>query len=196
MKPKNEIKKIIEEIITLGAVLPGSVSKIYNVCGKKNCKCKDPVSPKKHGPYNLLSFTIGRKSSTKFIKDEDLKNVKSMQKNYQRLKAICQELPLAYLELVKQEDSTSAKGFAEEVRNEFLTDGFISEKRLMHANKGLEKKVNSWRTKATERTHEINILKSQKRQFEKSRDEWKKRALNSSRAREGIKKKKKNISRM
>lgn len=180
MKPAKKIKGLVEEVINLGAVLPGSVSKVYNVCGKKNCKCKDPESPKKHGPYNLLSFTIGKKSSTKFVKEKELKDILSMQKNYQRLKAICQELPLAYFELIKNEGVASVAELADELRIECCSDEFLSEKRLMHTIRELEKQVKAWHEKATERTHEINAQKARIKQLEKSRNNWKNRAMTSS----------------
>ena len=102
MKTKKKIKSLIQEIISLNGILPGSVSKVYNVCGKKDCRCKDKKNPQKHGPYNLLSYTIAKKSSTKFIKDEDLNTVLEMQQNFRRLREIIQELSLAYIELVKK----------------------------------------------------------------------------------------------
>jgi hypothetical protein len=188
---KKKIRALIEEVISLGPVLPGSVSKIYNVCGKKNCKCKDPEFPEKHGPYNLLSFTIGKKSSTKFIKNKNLNEVLSMQKNYQRLKAICQELPLAYLDLLNKEDIPAARNLAEEIQLEFSPDEYASEKRLRHANMELNKQVIGWREKATERTHEINVLRARINQLEKSRDSWKTRATAAPDNREIDNKKKK-----
>ncbi len=180
MKPAKKVKELIEEVINLGAVLPGSVSKVYNVCGKKHCKCKDPESPEKHGPYNLLSFTIGKKSSSKFIKDKELNSVLSMQKSYQRLKRICQELPLAYLDLIKKEGVITANELADELRIEYCSDEFLSEKRLMHTIRELEKQVKTWHAKATERTHETNAQKARIKQLEKSRESWKNRAMTCS----------------
>jgi hypothetical protein len=180
MIPSKRIKSLIEEIINLGAVLPGTVTKVYNVCGKKKCKCKDPKSPEKHGPYNLLSFTIAKKSSSKFIKGKDLSSVRSMQESYQRLKAICQELPLAYLDLIKKDDVPAAISLASQLSVEFNSDELMSEKRLMYSNVELNKKVIEWREKSTERAREINALKARVNQLEKSRDNWKKKAMASS----------------
>ncbi len=177
MKPKKEIRGLIKEVASLGAVLPGSVSKLYNVCGKKGCACKDPVNPVKHGPYNHLSFTIAGKSSSKFIKEDDLPAVLSMQRKFQRLKEICQELPLAYMKLVREDGVEAAKEFGASLAVDFASDTFVSEKRLTHQIRELTKQVDSWRSKAKERTSRINALRSKVKQLTRSRDEWKRRAL-------------------
>ena len=177
MRAKKEIKGLIEELTTLGAVLPGSVSKLYNVCGKKGCACKDPVNPKKHGPYNHLSFTIAGKSSSKFIKEDDLSAVLNMQRSFQRLKEICQELPLAYMSLVRKDGVESAGEFGTSLAVDFASAAFISKKRLNHQIRELTKQVDSWREKAKERTSQINALKSNVKQLTLSRDKWKDRAL-------------------
>lgn len=177
MTPSTKIKTLIREVISLGPVFPGTITKIYNVCGKKECKCKDPESPKKHGPYNLLSYTIGKKSSSKFIKDKELSSALSMQQNYQRLKSICQELPLAYLELFRNEGMEKVRNFSSELEIEFASGEFSSEKSFIHTIRELEKRVESWRSKAIKKTSDINAFKARIKQLEMSRDNWKERAL-------------------
>ena len=60
------------EIEALGPVLPGSISKQWNVCGKPGCRCKDPKHPQRHGPYYQLSYTLAGHSSTMFLKPGEL----------------------------------------------------------------------------------------------------------------------------
>jgi hypothetical protein len=62
----------------------GSLSQQYNVCGSPGCKCKDPDSPKKHGPYFKLKTTIGGKLTTKFVKDQNVSLVKRQLQNYKK----------------------------------------------------------------------------------------------------------------
>jgi len=173
MSSKREIKALVEEIVNLGAVLPGSVGKKYNVCGKKGCACKDPVNPRKHGPYNHLSYTIAGKSSSKFIKDEDLEAVLKMQASFKRLREICQELPLAYMKLFREGGVEAVVGEAEEIRMLFSALKGVSEKRLAYKIRELEKKAESWKEKAKERTFELNRLSARVRQLEQSRNDWK-----------------------
>jgi hypothetical protein len=62
-----QIDKIKQELLSLGDLRPGSLSKQYNVCGNPKCRCKDDP-PRKHGPYYQLSFTRKGRSKTKFVK--------------------------------------------------------------------------------------------------------------------------------
>lgn len=91
-KIQNRIDKIKEEILNLGNLRAGSLTKQYNVCGKKKCKCKDPENPIKHGPYNQLAFYRSGKHSTRFIKNEILSDVKKEITNYKKLKLLVEEL--------------------------------------------------------------------------------------------------------
>jgi hypothetical protein len=177
MNNKKKIKSLLREITSLEGVLPGSISKVYNVCGKKKCRCKDKRNPQKHGPYNLLSYTIAKKSSTKFIKDEDLSSTLDMQQNFRRLREIIQELSLTYMEFVKNEGVNEAREFASSISIDFNTDNCLSEKRLIHKTHELTKQVNSWREKAKNKTFDINAMKARIKQLEESRDYWKERAL-------------------
>ena len=81
------IEKLKQEIARLGDLRPGKLSQQYNVCGKADCRCKaDP--PQKHGPYHQLSFTRNGKSSTQFVRNEDLAVVRQQLSNYQRLREL------------------------------------------------------------------------------------------------------------
>ena len=179
MNNKIKIKNLLKEIISLDGILPGSVSKVYNVCGKKECRCKDKNNPQKHGPYNLLSYTIAKKSSTKFIKDDDLNSVLEMQKNSRRLKGIIQELNLAYMELVKNKGVNEAREFATSIALDFNINNGLSEKRLIHKIHNLTVQMTSWREKAQNKTHDINAMKARIKQLENSRDYWKERAMSN-----------------
>jgi hypothetical protein len=81
------IETLKREIVRLGDLRPGKLSQQYNVCGKADCRCKaDP--PQKHGPYYQLSFTRSGKSSTQFVRKEDLAVVRQQLRNYQRLRKL------------------------------------------------------------------------------------------------------------
>ncbi len=90
-----KIKTVKKKIDVLGPILPGSITKQWNVCGTKGCKCKDPDNPVKHGPYYQLSYTAAGKSSTIFIKKEELSEVKKRIKNYKKFKKLTKEFILA-----------------------------------------------------------------------------------------------------
>jgi Family of unknown function (DUF6788) len=81
------IATLKQAIVRLGDLRPGKLSQQYNVCGKADCRCKaDP--PQKHGPYYQLSFTRNGKSSTQFVRKEDLPVVRQQLRNYQRLREL------------------------------------------------------------------------------------------------------------
>ncbi len=101
--PYRAIENINSELMALGPMLPGSISEQWNVCGKAGCRCKDPNEPQRHGPYYQLSFTIGGKSSTMFVKKEDLSEVRRRIEKYKRFKDLTVELIRAYVELAREE---------------------------------------------------------------------------------------------
>src|SRR5688572_7850041 len=81
------IATLKQAIVRLGDLRPGKLSQQYNVCGKADCRCKaDP--PQKHGPYYQLSFTRSGKSSTQFVREQDLAVVRQQLKNYQWLREL------------------------------------------------------------------------------------------------------------
>jgi uncharacterized protein DUF6788 len=92
MKPRQpslqaRIDHLKQAVVGLGDLRAGKLSQQYNVCGKAECRCKaDP--PQKHGPYYQLSFTRHGKSSSQFVRKEDLTVVRQQLRNYQRLREL------------------------------------------------------------------------------------------------------------
>ena len=100
-KEERTLHRIKTQLTTLGPVLPGSLSEQWNVCGTLGCRCKDPQEPKKHGPYHQLSFTVAGKSSTLFIAQKDLAEVRRRLKRYQRFKQLTTDWVHAEVALVR-----------------------------------------------------------------------------------------------
>ena len=87
---EKRIQIIKQQISKLGDLRPGALSKQYNICGNPNCRCKaDP--PVKHGPYYQISFTRHGKSSSQFVRDEDLAEVQQQLENYRLLRDLVDE---------------------------------------------------------------------------------------------------------
>jgi len=80
-----QIQKIKKELMELGELRPGSLSQQYNVCGKAFCICKDPENPRRHGPYYQVSYGRKGKSSSTFVRPEDVAAVKKQLANYKKL---------------------------------------------------------------------------------------------------------------
>ena len=89
-----DVKAAIE---ALGPVLPGSISKQWNVCGKPGCRCKDPKHPRRHGPYYQLSYTLAGRSSTMFLKPGEVAAARQCIRRYRRLKELTGQLATAYV---------------------------------------------------------------------------------------------------
>lgn len=100
------IAQVKTRLLELGPVLPGSLSKQWNVCGSPGCKCKDPKHPRRHGPYYQLSYTLRGKSSTVFVKREDVAEVRLRIKRYHEFRRLCGALVAAYVEEIRQQRIT------------------------------------------------------------------------------------------
>jgi len=87
---EKRIQIIKRQIAKLGDLRPGALSKQYNICGTPNCRCKaDP--PVKHGPYYQISFTRHGKSSSQFVREDDLIEVQQQLENYRLLRDLVDE---------------------------------------------------------------------------------------------------------
>jgi hypothetical protein len=84
---QQQIEKLKRDLVALGDLRPGSLSTQYNVCGSPGCRCK-AIPPEKHGPYYQVSFTRKGKSSTKFVRKQDLPAIRKQLKNYERMKLL------------------------------------------------------------------------------------------------------------
>ncbi len=82
-----QIERVKGQLAALGDLRPGSLSTQYNVCGTPGCRCK-ATPPEKHGPYYQISFTRKGKSSSKFVRKEDLNTVRRELKNYEVMKTL------------------------------------------------------------------------------------------------------------
>jgi hypothetical protein len=85
---QEQIEAIKKKIMALGQMRPGSLSKQYNICGTPGCRCKDPINPKRHGPYYQLSYTLGGRSRTEFVKKDQVARVRKQIANFRRFKKL------------------------------------------------------------------------------------------------------------
>ena len=98
-----KIEHLKQQLAELGPIHPGSLSEQYNVCGKPDCRCKDPKDPQKHGPYYHLSFTWRGKSRTLFVRAERLAKMREKLANYKRFRELTDEWVDLVVELEQQE---------------------------------------------------------------------------------------------
>ncbi len=84
---EGQIAKIKSDLDRLSDLRPGSLSEQYNVCGNPNCRCKDDP-PKKHGPYYQLSYTRKGKSTTRFVRKDEVVSTRKELENYAKLREL------------------------------------------------------------------------------------------------------------
>ena len=108
MKNKSQIKNLLEKIEVikekmagLAEIRPGTLTEQYNVCGNPSCRCKDKKNPKKHGPYYQLSYTRYGKSTSKFVKKENVDKVKKQIRDYKLLMKLKDEWIDLSIEIAK-----------------------------------------------------------------------------------------------
>ncbi len=103
------IKEIQKLLAAMGEMRPGSLSKQYNVCGSPSCRCKDPKDPKKHGPYYQLSYSHKGKSTTEFVKKENVSEVKQQIENFREFKKLTEEWINLSVQIAKLRKKNSGK---------------------------------------------------------------------------------------
>jgi hypothetical protein len=100
---QRRLAQLQRQLLALGHLHPGSISEQYNVCGQPGCRCKDPHQPQKHGPYYQLSFTWQGKSSTRFLRPEQVEPMRQKVANYKRLRELMNEWVSLGVELERAE---------------------------------------------------------------------------------------------
>ncbi len=88
---QQRIQLIKTQLVALGDMRPGSLSRQYNVCGKPGCRCKDPEHPQRHGPYDQLSWVHRGKSTSQFIRRPFVPQVKAELTTYKTFRRLTKE---------------------------------------------------------------------------------------------------------
>ena len=70
-----KILHLKNQLMNLGPLHPGSLSRQYQVCGKPGCKCVDPQKPRPHGPYTKLTYVYHGKFTCRFVRAGTRKKV-------------------------------------------------------------------------------------------------------------------------
>ncbi len=80
-----EIKR---ELLALGAMHPGSITRQYQVCGKPGCKCMHPEKPERHGPYHKLAYVHRGKPVCRFVRADCVERLKDRLATYKTFRAL------------------------------------------------------------------------------------------------------------
>jgi hypothetical protein len=107
--PEGRIAEIRRELSELGPLHPGSVSEQYNICGTPGCRCKDPRNPQKHGPYYQLSYGWRSRSSSLFLRADQVTAMREKVANYRRLQVLIKEWVDLAIEVERRERAAQQK---------------------------------------------------------------------------------------
>jgi hypothetical protein len=88
---ERRIERIKRELLDIGPMRPGTLSRQYSACQKPGCKCVDPVNPRKHGPFYQLSYTHQGKSTTRFVRPGYVSVIRKELAAYKRYRQLTQE---------------------------------------------------------------------------------------------------------
>jgi hypothetical protein len=105
---QRQIAKIKGELLALGDLHPGSLSRQYNVCGKPGCRCKDPKNPRRHGPYHKVSYVYRGRSTSRFVSRDQVKEIQAELANYKRFRKLTDEWVGLALKLAKEKRKLAA----------------------------------------------------------------------------------------
>ena len=88
---EKQLERIKRDLLALGPMRPGTLSRQYAACQKPGCACVDPVNPKKHGPFYQLSYSHQGKSTTRFVRPGYVAQIKRELAAYKRHRELTQQ---------------------------------------------------------------------------------------------------------
>jgi hypothetical protein len=107
-----QIRLVKTQLLALGDLRPGSLTQQYNVCGKPNCRCKDPQKPRRHGPYYQLSYVHRGKSTSRFIRSPHLPEIRRQLATYKLFRRLIHHWVALALRKAEMMLKTSPEGAA------------------------------------------------------------------------------------
>ena len=167
-----KLRMLVRALVGVGPILPGSVSRQFNVCGMPGCRCKDKKEPRKHGPYFQLSYGAKGRSSSMLVKEADAGMVGMMTENYRRIRDLTVDIGFEMVALGRE------KGVDEAAR--IYSDILEREKARSIGRKSepqAQKESGDERERKLARSSMIEKKRVEARDLRASRAKWRKEAL-------------------
>ena len=70
--------RILKQLLSIGAMLPGSYNEVYCKCGKPNCWCRENRGHR----FRRITWTEGGRSKTRAIPEKDISWIKEFTGSY------------------------------------------------------------------------------------------------------------------
>lgn len=83
-----EIAQVKQQLVALGPMHPGSVSRQYQVCGNPACRCMDKKSPQRHGPYCKLAYVHRGKPVCRFVRADCVQTLNERLAVYKKFRSL------------------------------------------------------------------------------------------------------------
>jgi hypothetical protein len=83
-----QILHLKRQLMQLGPLHPGSLSRQHHVCGKPGCKCMDRHKPRPHGPYSKLTYVYHGKFTCRFVRADSLEEVTALVAAYKTFRQL------------------------------------------------------------------------------------------------------------
>ncbi|MEA3392473.1 MAG: DUF6788 family protein [Candidatus Marinimicrobia bacterium] len=181
------MKAQVKALLNAEPVLPGTLEERYNVCGKADCRCKDKINPRKHGPYYRLSYSVKGKNSSVFVSKEDAGMIKEMTGNYRKARSNTQELSLEMVQAYRQEglQGMLTKYSKLTERENRKKSGVKPESTLLRETRISR---DGWKNKALARQNALEKNRVKIRDMKKSRKNWKIKAIKAQKKVEELRK--------
>lgn len=84
--------RIHTEIAALGPCLPGTISTRLLRCGNPRCRCRDPETDQRHGPYHYWTRKIAGKTASRLLSPQQADRYRPWLQNDKRLHALTRDL--------------------------------------------------------------------------------------------------------
>lgn len=171
-----KLRMLLREFVCAEAILPGSISRQFNVCGMPGCRCKDKENPRKHGPYFQLSYGAKGKSSSMFVKEADANMAGKMTESYKRIRDLTVEIGHEMVELSRKKGFTEAAKIFNEIHDcEKRRSVVMKEREAVPENDSAD--TIRWKKRASELMSIIEKKRIENRDIRLSRNKWRQEAL-------------------
>jgi len=182
----SQLKTYIECLVNPGAIIAGKITRLMGTCGNLKCKCMDKRNPQKH-PYMQLSYSHEGKTKTMSVKKTNLDALQKMTENYKILRHASLALGHEAAVLVKKHGVKRAQEIIFEAYDSAIRKkaGAKPASRILRETRS---SCNKWKAKALERQAEIGKNQVKARDLEKSRDNWKTKAIQAKKENQELRK--------
>jgi hypothetical protein len=86
-----KLLRLKQQLLALGPLHPGSLSRQYQVCAKPGCKCCAPQNPRPHGPYTKLTYVHRGKYTCRFVRATSVQEVTALVAAFKTFRQLTEE---------------------------------------------------------------------------------------------------------